>query len=182
MMKPAVFLDRDGVICSEKGYITSFEDMEIFPFAKEAVNIIKEKGYKVIVITNQSAVARGLIDVQGLETINSRLSGSVPVDGIYYCPHYPPDGKDIPPYIINCNCRKPQPGLILKAAYEHCLDLSGSYFVGDRESDILAGKNAGTLSTLVLSGFEKNPPFNFNVDYVFNNLLEFASFLPHNRE
>lgn len=149
-MKPAVFLDRDGVLCTEKGYITNTEQMEIFPYAGQCVELLHNKGYLAICITNQSAVARGYLTEEKLQMIHAHLISETGLDALYYCPHHP-DGKE--PYYIVCECRKPGIGLITKAAREWKIDLSHSYMVGDRASDILCGKNAGLKTILLESGY-----------------------------
>ncbi len=166
MSNPAVFLDRDGVINQEIGYISSYESMYIFPFIEEAITLIRKKGYKCIVITNQSGIERGIIKEESLLEMNRKLISRLGLDDIYYCPHY----------ITECSCRKPKPGMILKAAEEHDIDLYKSFLVGDTYKDILAGKKAKIGKTVfVKSGY----PFDhFDIkcepDYIFDNLLQFA--------
>ncbi|MFZ5354301.1 MAG: D-glycero-alpha-D-manno-heptose-1,7-bisphosphate 7-phosphatase [Bacillota bacterium] len=175
---PAVFLDRDGVLNIEKGYVTSVKELEVFDFAPEAVMRLKSLGYKCICITNQSAVARGMMTEQELEIINKKLTNMVPLDAMYYCPHYPPEDKEIPPYRVNCECRKPNAGMILTAAKEHNINLSKSYFVGDSYSDILASKKAGTASVLIdIKGEYKCSNAAIRPDYRFRSLIEFVEFI-----
>ncbi|OPZ87556.1 MAG: D-glycero-beta-D-manno-heptose-1,7-bisphosphate 7-phosphatase [Firmicutes bacterium ADurb.Bin419] len=174
---PAIFIDRDGVICKEKSYITSWEQMEIYPFAKEAVRRLRDAGFKTIIVTNQSAVGRGMMREETLKQINEYLQQIIPIDGLYYCPHYPPEKEEILPYRINCSCRKPKAGMIYTARDEHKIDLSKSYIVGDRSSDILAGKNASVKTVLVRTGYGITPETDINPDYVFNDLMEFTEFI-----
>lgn len=115
-LKKAVFLDRDGVLCEDTDYITSFEKLHIYPFAKKAVEQIHKKGYLVIVVTNQSGVARGYLAEEMLQKLNAYLQKETGVDAIYYCPHLPPEQEEIPPYRIHCTCRKPNAGMLQQAA------------------------------------------------------------------
>lgn len=173
----AVFLDRDGVVSQEKGHICSPEQLEIFPFARRAVARLKAAGWKIYIITNQSGIARGLFTEKDLERIHIRLLEEIAVDKIYYCPHHP-DGAANLPYSIDCDCRKPQAGLIFRAAHENRIDLSRSYLLGDRASDIQAGKIAGLTTVLVRSGYGiREGDQAIKPDYIFADLGEFAEFL-----
>lgn len=180
MKRPVVFLDRDGVLSKEKSYVCCAEDMEIFPYARQAVKIIKALGYFVVVVTNQSGVARGFFGEEELVKMNLLLQREVGVDAIYYCPHYPPhlNKEEDPPYLIHCDCRKPGDGLMRKAALEFDLDLGTAWFVGDRASDVEAGQAIGAKTVLLESGYgsarlEKNVV----PDFIFADLTEFAKYL-----
>ena len=177
-----IFLDRDGVINEEVGYITEWPQLKPIPSAVTALGLLHDAGWKTIVITNQSAVARGMMTEARLREIHARLLDNLCLDAIYYCPHYYNEGDvEIPPYRIACDCRKPGAGLIIKAAKEHAIDLSSSYMVGDRTSDILAGKNAGLKTVLLNSGYGvKDLEFGIQPDYIFNDLLGFVKFLIQN--
>jgi len=149
-MIPAIFLDRDGVIIANRPqYVRNWADVEIFPQAIQALKKMNGLPYKIVVVTNQAGVSRGIISFEVAEEINQRLhtvieSAGGRIDGIYMCPHKPEDG---------CNCRKPRPGLIEQAARELSLDLAGSLLVGDMYSDLLAGQAAGVPSlALVRTG------------------------------
>jgi len=151
MSSPAVFLDRDGTINEEMGYISDPDRVFLLPQAIPAIRRLNEAGLKVVVITNQSGIARGYFLPHTLQDIHQRLQdllaeGGAHLDSelIYYCPHGPDDP---------CTCRKPQPGLIKQAAQEHDLDLSKSYLIGDRYRDIEAAANAGVKGILVLTGY-----------------------------
>lgn len=115
-LNKAVFLDRDGVLCEDTDYITSFEKLHIYPFAKKAVEQIHKKGYLAIVVTNQSGVARGYLAEEMLQKLNAYLQKETGVDAIYYCPHLPPEQEEIPPYRIHCTCRKPNAWMLQQAA------------------------------------------------------------------
>ncbi len=168
--RKAVFLDRDGVLCKDTDYVTSFEKLHIFDFAKEAINFIHQKGYLAIVVTNQSGIARGMMTEKMVVDLNRFLQVETGVDAIYYCPHLPPDKVEILPYRIFCNCRKPGIGMIQRASLEWNLDLNISYMVGDRESDIQAGRKLG-MKTIYISEENENI-----ADYTCKNILEFAQF------
>lgn len=149
--KPAVFLDRDGVLTEEKGYIGLAGDLKVFPYVPECIRQIQEKGYYAIVVTNQSGVARGLFTEEALQEMNDILRKQTNVDAIFYCPHHP-EGK-IEKYRKKCNCRKPQTGMFEAACREFAIDLQNSLIVGDRAGDILAGQAAGIKTVLVESGY-----------------------------
>lgn len=181
MMKinKAIFLDRDGVINKEKSYITDLAELEIYPFIMEAMDIFKELNYLTVVVTNQSAVARGMLSEEKLKEINTFLQESLKLDAVYYCPHLPPsDGFEVPPYNIECDCRKPKSGMILKAIDEFNINVEKSFFIGDRATDIILGQNVKLKTILVNSGYGvKRLEYPVSPDYIFENLLSFAKFL-----
>lgn len=168
----AVFLDRDGVLCEDTDYITSFSKLHIFSYAKQAIEIIHQKGYLAILVSNQSAIARGMMTERLLQEINRYLQKQTGVDAIYYCPHLPPDdtmyGQNTS-YRIFCQCRKPGNGLILRAAKQYDINLSESYMVGDRETDIEAGKNANVRTVLLNQSNTQT-----KADMTYEDLLQFA--------
>lgn len=166
----AVFLDRDGVLCEDTDYVTSFEKMHIYDYAKEAIRQIHKKGYLAIVVTNQSGVAREMMTEQTLIELNQFLQKETGVDAVYYCPHLPPESKVLPPYRVSCSCRKPGIGMLKQAVRDFAVDLSGSFMVGDRESDIITGKNAG-VKTVYISN--RNVA-GINADVTCSNVLIFA--------
>lgn len=152
---PAVFLDRDGTINVEVDYLARPEDLELYPGAAAAVRRLNEAGRFVVVVTNQSGVARGLLDEETLSRIHARLDelladAGAHVDAYSWCPHHPDVGQ--PPYRRACDCRKPAPGMLLDAAREHGLDLARSWTVGDSLRDVAAGRAAGTRAILVGTG------------------------------
>ena len=149
-MKPAIFLDRDGVLCVEKSYVTSLDELEIFSYTKGCIEEMHQKGFLTICITNQSAIARGILAESELQKMNAYLIDQTGLDAVYYCPHHP-TGRE--PYNVRCSCRKPGIGMIQQAAKEWRIDLSGSYMVGDRASDIICGQNAGLKTVLLESGY-----------------------------
>jgi len=152
-MFKAAFLDRDGVInrkMPEGQYVKRWEEMLFLPGTTEAIFLLQRAGFRVIVVSNQRCVAKGLLTVQELDSLHRRMceklsSAGATINGVYYCPH-----DNQPP----CACRKPAPGLILKAAREHQLDLAGSWMIGDSEIDVAAGRNAGCKTARLLSRAE----------------------------
>lgn len=177
MHDKAVFLDRDGTIVEDIGYINSPKDLALIPGAVDAIRMLNEAGYKVVVITNQAGVARGLVTEDMLQTIDKTLhkyilSGGAHLDAIYYCPHHPEYG--FYPYKQACECRKPHPGLIKKAEKDLKIDLSQSYMIGDKATDVEAGSRAGTKTIFVLTGkgMKEREKLNGKPDHVADNLLE----------
>ena len=158
MSRPAIFMDRDGTVSDEVGYVNHIDRYRLLPRSAAAIRRINEAGYLSFVVTNQAGVARGLFDealiLKVHETLNRWLSESgARLDGIYYCPHHPKEGQ--PPWRLDCDCRKPKPGLLLRAAREHDVDLSASYMIGDTVLDIEAARNVGATGVLVLTGYGK---------------------------
>jgi D-glycero-D-manno-heptose 1,7-bisphosphate phosphatase len=158
MKTKAVFLDRDGVLIEETGkIICKNEEMKIIPGVKTALNRLKRRGYLLIVVTNQAAVARGLLSEEGVVEMNKFLNKNLDnlIDAFYYCPHHPEMHPDVPEharkYRITCNCRKPLPGMLIAAAKDYNIDLEKSYMIGDMISDIIAGKSAGTKTIMIES-------------------------------
>lgn len=155
----AVFLDRDGTINEHRGFISDIEDFHIIDGVAEAIKQINESSYLVIVITNQPVVARGEITEEGLDEIHKKMEtilgeNGAYIDALYYCPHHPDKGfeGEIPEFKIDCNCRKPKPGMILKAADDFNIDITNSWMIGDSKTDIEAGKNAGCKTALIGTG------------------------------
>ena len=156
----AVFLDRDGTINKYVGFLRNIDEFELIPGVAEAVKRINESGYLAIVITNQPVIARGEVTVEQLQLIHNKMetllgAKGAYLDAIYYCPHHPHNGYvgEIPELKIDCECRKPKPGLLLRAAKDFNIDLSQSWMIGDGENDVKAGKAAGCRTTLI--GTEK---------------------------
>lgn len=154
--RKAVFLDRDGTINVEKDYLHRIEDFEFIPGAPEAIKKLKDAGFLVIVVTNQSGVGRGYYTLQDVERLHEHIQkklseAGTSIDAFYVCPHHPTKG--VGEYKKDCDCRKGSPGMLLKAAREFDIDLSRSYMVGDKEADVEAGENAGCRSIMVLTGY-----------------------------
>ena len=156
MSRAAIFLDRDGTICEEVGYVNHLSRSRLLPGSLEAIRLINQAGLLAVVTTNQSGVARGYFSEDLVEAVHAQLlsavsSGGARLDASYHCPHHPSEGS--PPWRAACDCRKPKPGMILRAAREHGIDLAGSYVVGDSVVDIEAGAAAGLPGVLVLTGY-----------------------------
>jgi D-glycero-D-manno-heptose 1,7-bisphosphate phosphatase len=154
----AVFLDRDGTINEEVNYLSEPDQLKLIPGAIEAITMLNQDRIPVIVVTNQAGIARGYFTEERLDLIHKTLnqiliSVGARIDDFYYCPHHPTAGKG--DYLLNCNCRKPQPGMLIEAAKKWQLDLSQCYLIGDKSSDIMAGKKAGCHTILVRSGYGK---------------------------
>jgi len=170
----AVFLDRDGTINKYVGFLTNIDEFELLPGTAEAIKKINASGYLAIVVTNQPVVARGEVTFDQLEEIHKKMqtllgNDGAYLDGIYYCPHHPHKGYagEVPELKIDCDCRKPKPGMLYKAEKDFNIDLSQSWMVGDGENDIGAGKNAGCKTALI--GTE-----DFQQDVTVESLLAFG--------
>lgn len=189
-MRKAVFLDRDGVINASKGFVSKQEEVVLIENIFEALKKIKDKGFLLIVVTNQPIVARGLASEEDIEEIhdfmNKQLGGLI--DNFYLCPHHPEMHDDVPvharKYRIKCDCRKPLPGMLLRAAKKFELDLKESWMIGDMVTDIIAGKAAGCKTILVKSDYTEHitktwPLFDPNVksDFEVENLKEAANII-----
>ncbi len=146
MKRPAVFLDRDGTLIEEVNYLSRIEDLKLFPYTANAILLLKDRGFLVIVVTNQSGIGRGEYDENAMHSIHDQiqveLSGAI--DGFYFCPHLPDAG---------CKCRKPGTGMIDTACQDFGVEISKSWMVGDKEIDVGAGKNANVSTILVRTGY-----------------------------
>ncbi len=155
-MKRAVFIDRDGTLSEEVGYINHPGRFRLFPYSAQAIKHLNENGWLAIVTTNQAGVARGYFLEGMIQTVHKAMEDELTaagarLDAIYYCAHHPSVGE--PPYRHDCDCRKPKPGLITRAAGDFKIDLENSWMVGDRYSDVELARNAGVKSAFVLSGY-----------------------------
>jgi D-glycero-D-manno-heptose 1,7-bisphosphate phosphatase len=177
--RPAVFLDRDGTLSEERGFIDRLELLEIFPWTSDAIRLLNRAGFAVVVVTNQSAIGRGIIDLAFLQSVHDTFDrhlakSGARVDRYYHCPHHP--DAPLPEYRTVCRCRKPGPGMIEQAAGELGLDLTRSFMVGDRPIDVACGHAAGVRSVLVRSGHSSGgteaPAGLAEPDAILNNLME----------
>lgn len=176
----AVFLDRDGTIAEDVHYCRRVEDFEILPTVPQGIRLLNEHGFRIIVITNQSGLARGYFTEETLSCIHDKMKAelgihSARVDAIYSCPHHPDEG---------CECRKPKPGLLLQAAEEMGIALQFSYMIGDHEKDIEAGRAAGCKTLFVTTGpnQENGSRQSISPDYIANNLYEAAKWIIEDTE
>ena len=161
----AVFIDRDNTLCRDVPYCSRPEDIELLPTAAKGIRLLNEHGFKVVVITNQSGIARGYFTEETLSRIHQKMQNDLAeqgafVDAIYYCPHHPDD---------NCECRKPKPTMILQAARDLNIDLRQSYSIGDSDMDVDAGKRAGCSTIRINSGLEGAAKESF-ADFVCSDL------------
>ncbi|MGH9939680.1 MAG: D-glycero-alpha-D-manno-heptose-1,7-bisphosphate 7-phosphatase, partial [Blastocatellia bacterium] len=177
----AIFLDRDGTLNEEAGYIADLAQFRLFDFTAEAVRLVNKAGWRAIVLTNQSGVARGcftedfLLEIHTLMEESLRLQGAR-IDAIYYCAHHPDYGS--PPYRLDCDCRKPKPGLIERAVRDFDLDPAECFVVGDRYRDIEMSHAAGGRGVMVMTGYgleeyeTRRRDWQRQPDHVAGNLLE----------
>lgn len=170
----AVFLDRDGTINKYVGFLRNIDEFELIDGVTEAIGKINASGYLAIVVTNQPVIARGEVSVQELEEIHKKMETLLGADGayidaLYYCPHHPHKGYEgeVPELKIECDCRKPKPGMFLKAAKDFNIDLSQSWMIGDGENDVKAGKEAGCMTALMGEG-------HFQQDVTVDSLLDWC--------
>ena len=181
MERIGIFLDRDGTISEEVGYVDMVEKFSIYSFSSKAIKRLNDLGVKVIIVTNQAGIAKGLYTEETLHSIHEKMreilkKEGARIDAVYYCPHHP-EGK-IDSYRLDCNCRKPKNGLLLKASRELNLNLKDCFIVGDKIRDIKAGNSLGIKSILVLTGYGKEDLETINSndsekpDFVTENLLE----------
>lgn len=182
-MDKAIFLDKDGTINEDKGYIDHPSKVDLLPNSAKAVSLLNEAGMKVLIVSNQSGVARGYLGEDMLQAIDKTiqkklLANHAYYDGIYYCPHHPEAGNY--PYKKDCECRKPNPGMLLKAADEYGLDLKDCYMIGDKDTDLEAGRRAGCKTILVLTGYGEETKKNLNgyrPDFIAQDLLEAVNWI-----
>jgi D-glycero-D-manno-heptose 1,7-bisphosphate phosphatase len=179
----AVFIDRDGTINEDAGYLARIDEVKIYPFAAEAIRLINDAGFKTIVVTNQSGVARGYASERDLDVIHEHLKRELwargaHLDGVYYCPHHPDIGG--PGYRKICDCRKPSPGMVQRAARDHNIVVASSYVIGDKVADLELGLRSGARPVLVLTGYgritlERIAHADIKPVFVCENLLEAAT-------
>jgi D-glycero-D-manno-heptose 1,7-bisphosphate phosphatase len=177
-MRGAVFLDRDGTINEEVDYLDDPERLRLIPGAGEAIRLLKNAGIPVIVVSNQSGVGRGYFSKATVEAIHQQLAKRLAmhgacVDAIYYCPHHPDEG---------CECRKPKAGMLLQAARKHGIDTRRAFMVGDKVSDLDAGREVGCRTLLVLTGYgeqarETSKNTVFKPDYISTDLYDAAKWI-----
>lgn len=183
MVRRAVFLDRDGTLNDDPGYLGEPDNVKLFPDTAEALSILKNKlEYKLIVVSNQSGIARGLISREDVEAVNKRinellLNSNVQIDEFFYCPYHPDFNSP-----EECSCRKPSPKLVFEAAKKFNITLNESYFIGDAASDIECGINAGTKTILVRTGYGNESFYTLQKQnklptFVANNILDAVNFI-----
>ena len=177
----AIFVDRDGTLSHEVGYVNHLSRFRLFPFAASAVRAINNSGFLAVVVTNQAGVARGYYPESLIHEVHDALrselsGGGARLDGVYVCMHHPSVGEA--PYRLDCDCRKPKPGLVLRAAADLDIDVKRSYVVGDREGDLELAWNVGARGVLVKTGYglgelrNRAPQWPRQPDMVAEHLLE----------
>jgi D-glycero-D-manno-heptose 1,7-bisphosphate phosphatase len=183
-VRPAVFVDRDGTLLEEAGYLDRLERVVFFPHSVDAVRLLNRAGFAVVVITNQSGVARGLYEetfvLQTHELMTRRLAeGGARIDGYYYCPHHPTG--EVERFRVDCDCRKPAPGMLRKAAADLSIDLSRSFTVGDKWSDVQVAQAVGARGILVRTGYgrstESAPRAGVEPAVIVDNLIAAAAWI-----
>jgi D-glycero-D-manno-heptose 1,7-bisphosphate phosphatase len=182
--RPAVFLDRDGTLLEEAGYLDRLERLVFFPYSVDAVRLLNDGGFAVVIVTNQAGIARGIFKesfvAEAHRHIADRLAlGGACIDGFYYCPHHP--DAVIEALRQDCDCRKPRPGMFTRAARELGLDLAKSFVVGDRWHDLEAGQRVGTRGILVRTGYgrteEASPKPGVQPAAITDNVMEAVSWI-----
>lgn len=184
---PAVFLDRDGTLVEERGYIDRIDLLSVYPWTTDALRLLRRGGFMLVVVTNQSAIGRGIIDEAFLDRVHAEIdarlapAGAAP-DGYYYCPHFPE--SRVERYRQACRCRKPRPGMIEQACRDLRLDPARSVMVGDRWLDVACGRAAGTRTVLVRTGHgaheEACAPGGLRADAVADDLMEATGWILRN--
>jgi D-glycero-D-manno-heptose 1,7-bisphosphate phosphatase len=180
-MRPAIFMDRDGTLSHEVGYVNHPGRLRLYPWTVEAVRAINHAGWLAVVVTNQAGIARGYFPESVFEQTMKKLrdevaAGDAHFDAVYACVHHPTVGE--PPYRQDCDCRKPRPGLLRRAEAELGADLRRSWMIGDRHGDLVVGWNVGARSALVKTGYglgelqHLGPRWSRQPDLVAENLLE----------
>ncbi len=187
-MQPAVFLDRDGTLNEEVGYLDRLDRLALYPWAIDAVRLLNRAGFAVVVVTNQAGVARGLLTEEFLDGLHRHLdelftAGGAKIDRYYYCPHHPE--APLAAYRQRCGCRKPRPGMVRQAARELSLDLARSFVVGDRWRDVQMAPAVGAQGILVRTGYgaseAESPPADACAAAVRANLMEAVGWILQQR-
>ena len=184
--RPAVFLDRDGTINEQMGYINHISRFHLLPDAARAIKLFNSYKIPVVVVSNQSGLARGYFPPELVDAVHDKMKDLLEeqgahVDGIYFCPHHPEAKEEM--YRRECNCRKPKTGMLKQAAAELNLDLEKSFLVGDRWSDIKCAANAGCVPVLVLTGYGRGdyeyigPGQDIQPEFIGENLFEAAEWI-----
>jgi D,D-heptose 1,7-bisphosphate phosphatase len=191
---PAVFLDRDGTINEEVGYLDSIDKLKLCANAAEAIRLINESGMKAVVVTNQSGIARGYFTEEFVETVHARIQKILHergayIDAFYYCPHHPTEA--IGTYLQSCSCRKPEAGMLIAASEALGIDLTQSYIVGDMSKDIQAAGKVGAKGVLVKTGYGLNTiekeftpgsADGVRPDYIAEDILDAITWIMRNRQ
>lgn len=187
-LRPAIFMDRDGTLAHEVGYVNDVSRFRLFPWSVEAVRLVNRSGFAAVMVTNQAGVARGYFPESAIQEVHAALGaaladGAARLDGVYYCPHHPQAGE--PPYRRDCDCRKPRPGLLTRAAADLGIALERSWVVGDRLGDLQLAWAVGARGALVKTGYGRGelrhhaPSWPRQPDLVAEHVLEAVSRIVH---
>jgi D-glycero-D-manno-heptose 1,7-bisphosphate phosphatase len=183
-MNPAVFLDRDGTLIEDAGYLDRVERLRLFPWSIDAVRLLNQAGFRVLMVTNQAGVAQGMFDESVVHGLHAHIgeifaAGGARIHGWYYCPHHP--HASAAAYRIACECRKPGPGMVRQAERDHALDLARSFVIGDRWLDVELGTRLGMRGVLVRTGYgateERRQPQGVAAAAVATNLIEAVAWI-----
>ena len=183
-LRPAIFLDRDGTLNVDVGYLHAIEQLKLYPWTGDALRLLKRAGYLLVVVSNQAGIAQGMIAPGFVEEAHAEMLRRVrdsggDLDALYYCPHHPRGA--VKELATDCRCRKPRPGMIEDAARDLGIDVSRSWTVGDKWLDVQLGQAAGTRSILVRTGWgadqEKQRPERQTVDAICDNLIHATSII-----
>jgi D-glycero-D-manno-heptose 1,7-bisphosphate phosphatase len=180
-LRPAIFIDRDGTLSDEVGYVNHLSRFRLFPFAVDAIRLVNKSPFLAILVTNQAGVARGYFPEPLIHEVHAAVeremaAGDARLDAIYYCPHHPTAGQ--PPYRQDCDCRKPRPGLLHRAAARFGIDLARSWMIGDRHGDLELAWSVGASGVLVRTGYGRGelehhaPVWPRGPDMIAEDLLE----------
>jgi D-glycero-D-manno-heptose 1,7-bisphosphate phosphatase len=174
-----VFLDRDGVLIEDTGYLKNPSDIVIMPGSIEAMAALKSNGFLLIIVTNQAGIAKGFFTMDDLAAVNSRLikiyeDNGIAIDDLYFCPHHEKGTAE--PYNIKCSCRKPEPGMVLRGVEKFNIDTGKSFMVGDKDSDILLARNSGLKSFYIRNPMYKHDE-NVAPDFYVKDLKEAAEII-----
>lgn len=168
-IRPAIFIDRDGTLMEDEDFLADPARMRVYEFTREALELFRKRGFSIVVVTNQSGVARGLLNESDIASVHAALDASLPglIDAYYFCPHGPNDG---------CRCRKPALGMIEDALKDHQIDIANSWMIGDKRIDIETGFNGGMSTALVMTGYGERHIRELSrlPDIVADNVLEAA--------
>jgi len=179
--RKAIFIDRDGTLSEEVGYVNHLSRFRLFPFAVDAIRLVNRSPFLAVLVTNQAGVARGYFAEEMIHAVHGEVkraldAGGAHLDGVYFCPHHPSAGE--PPYRQDCECRKPKPGLLHRAASDLGVDLAGSYVVGDRRGDLELAWGVGATAVMVKTGYGRGeiehlaPAWPRQPDLVADHLLD----------
>tara|TARA_B100000029_G_scaffold58355_1_gene52655 strand:- start:1160 stop:1747 length:588 start_codon:yes stop_codon:yes gene_type:complete len=183
-LRPAIFLDRDGTLNVDAGYLDRRDRLILFPWSVESIRLLRRAGYAVVIVTNQSGVARGMIEESFVQEVYQIIQAQLAdigeeLDGHYYCPHEP--SALIEAFRVDCECRKPKPGMVTRAARDLGLDVNRSVVIGDKWSDIRLAKQTGARGVLVRTGYgrsqEKNPQEGLSADVVVDTLMDAVNWI-----